>query len=124
MKSKSPLHRSQARRKFLAAGLLGLAAGIPTIAKAAESSKPTSSSGKRAKLSGLNPPDAPAADVGYTPGILAEGQRLVFISGQGPRDYHADMETQFRQTFERIKVILEQAGGTMRNLVILRAYFV
>lgn len=76
------------------------------------------------KLTGLNPPDAPAADVGYTPGILAEGQRLVFISGQGPRDYKADMETQFRQTFERIQLILEQAGGTMRNLVILRAYFI
>ena len=33
------------------------------------------------------------------------------------------METQFRQTFERIKVILQQAGGTMANIVILRAYF-
>ena len=76
------------------------------------------------KLKGLNPPDAPAADVGYTPDILAEGQRLVFVSGQGPKDYNADMETQFRQTFERIKVILEQAGGTMANIAILRAYFV
>ena len=62
--------------------------------------------------------------MGYTPGILAEGQRLVFISGQGPRHYDADVETQLRQTFERIKVILEQAGGTMWNIVILRAYFV
>ena len=76
------------------------------------------------KLTGLHPEGAPAADVGYTPGILAEGQRLVFISGQGPRDYHADMETQFRQTFERISLILEQAGGTMANIAILRAYFV
>ena len=62
--------------------------------------------------------------MGYTPGILAEGQRLVFISGQGPKDYRVDMETQFRQTFERIKLILEQAGGTMANIAILRAYFV
>jgi 2-iminobutanoate/2-iminopropanoate deaminase len=76
------------------------------------------------KIKGLNPPDAPAADVGYTPGILAEGRRLVFISGQGPRDYKADLETQFRQTFDRIKLIVEQAGGTMANIVILRSYFV
>lgn len=124
MKPKPPRKRSPDRRKFLAAGLLGLAAGFPAISKAAEDSKASTSRPPPAKIKGLNPPDAPAADVGYTPGILAEGQRLVFISGQGPRDYNADMETQFRQTFERIKVILEQAGGSMRNLVILRAYFV
>lgn len=124
MKTKSSTTRSQARRKFLAAGLLGLAAGIPVVARAAEGAKAKSSRGKSAKLNGLNPPDAPAADVGYTPAILAEGQRLLFISGQGPRDYNADMETQFRQTFERIKLIVEQAGGTMANIAILRAYFV
>ena len=96
----------------------------PVIANAAANGKPASSPVQALRIQGLNPPDAPAADVGYTPGILAEGQRLVFISGQGPRDYSADMETQFRQTFERINVILEQAGGAMRNIVILRAYFV
>jgi enamine deaminase RidA (YjgF/YER057c/UK114 family) len=110
------------RRKFLAAAFLGLAGGIPVVAKAADQGK-APAAGLDFKIRGLNPPDAPAADVGYTPGILAQGQRLVFISGQGPRDYDANMETQFRQTFERIKIILEQAGGSMRNLVILRAYF-
>lgn len=124
MKPNPPRDRSHDRRKFLAAGLLGLAAGIPAIAKAAADSKANPSRSQSARIKGLNPPDAPAADAGYTPGILAEGQRLVFISGQGPSDYNADMETQFRQTFERIKVILEQAGGSMRNVVILRAYFV
>lgn len=112
------------RRAFIATTLLGAAGSVPAIAGAADEAKPTASGARTATIKGLNPPDAPAADVGYTPGILAEGQRLVFISGQGPRDYNADMETQFRQTFERIKVILEQAGGSMRNLVILRAYFV
>jgi enamine deaminase RidA (YjgF/YER057c/UK114 family) len=124
MKPKIPRPHPHARRKFLTAGLLGLAAGIPSIANAAGDAKPTPSPAPGMKIQGLNPPDAPAADVGYTPGILAKGQRLVFVSGQGPRDYDADMETQFRQTFERIKVILEQAGGAMRNIVILRAYFV
>ncbi len=100
-----------------------MASGLPSIAVAAGAARPVTINSSTMKIKGLNPPDAPAADVGYTPGILAEGQRLVFISGQGPRDYNADMETQFRQTFERIKVIIEQAGGSMRNLVILRAYF-
>jgi enamine deaminase RidA (YjgF/YER057c/UK114 family) len=113
--------RSSGRRAFLSAALLGLCA--PAVAKA-DSQVNASTSGSKLRIQGLNPPDAPAADVGYTPGILAEGQRLVFISGQGPSDYNAPMEVQFRQTFERIKIILEQAGGSMRNLVILRAYFV
>jgi enamine deaminase RidA (YjgF/YER057c/UK114 family) len=108
------------RRAFLTASLLGLSASIPAVARAAQSN----TSNSKFKIQAVNPPDAPAADVGYTPGILVEGQRLVFISGQGPRDYDANMETQFRQTFERIKIILEKAGGSMRNLVILRAYFV
>ncbi len=124
MKPNPHRKRAQDRRTFLTASLLGLASGIPAVAHAAGDAKSPVSHSPSAKITGLNPPDAPAADVGYTPGILAEGQRLVFISGQGPRDYHADMETQFRQTFERLKVILEQAGGSMRNLVILRAYFV
>lgn len=125
MKTTKARKQSQGRREFLVAGLLGLAAGIPAIAKSAEVPKATVvRTQTTVKIKGLNPPDAPAADVGYTPGILAEGQRLVFVSGQGPRDYGADMETQFRQTFERIKVILEQAGGSMRNIVILRAYLV
>ena len=124
MKAQATGNPTHGRREFLTATLLGLAGGVPAIATATEASLPAAISLRPVKIKGLNPPDAPAADVGYTPGILAEGQRLVFISGQGPRDYNADMETQFRQAFERIKVILEQAGGSMRNLVILRAYFV
>ena len=114
---------SQDRRTFFATTLIGLASGLPSFAVATDAARPVTSNSQNMKTKGLNPPDAPAADVGYTPGILVEGQLVVFISGQGPRDYNADMETQFRQTFERIKVILEQAGGSMRNLVILRAYF-
>ncbi|MSU57911.1 MAG: twin-arginine translocation signal domain-containing protein [Pedosphaera sp.] len=112
------------RRTFLGGTLAGVAAGslagLPAISAQISQLK----SRAKMKLKALHPEGAPAADVGYTPGILAEGQRLVFISGQGPRDYNADMETQFRQTFERIKLILEQAGGTMANVAILRAYFV
>ena len=72
----------------------------------------------------LYPATAAADDLGYSPAIVAEGRRLVFVSGQGPRDLNVDIETQLRQTFERIKSILEAAGGSMNDVVILRSYFV
>ena len=67
---------------------------------------------------------APAADVGYSPAILAQGHRLLLISGQGPKDVHADMETQIRQTFERIGILLKAAGASFANVVIVRSYWV
>ena len=76
------------------------------------------------KRKGLYPKEAPSADVGYSPGIVAEGQKFVFVSGQGPRDLKADMETQMRQTFERIGEVLKEAGASMEDIVIIRSYFV
>jgi enamine deaminase RidA (YjgF/YER057c/UK114 family) len=72
----------------------------------------------------LHPPNAPPDDIGYSPAIIAEGRRLVFVSGQGPRDLEADIETQIRQAFERIRTILTAAGASMDDIVILRSYFV
>jgi enamine deaminase RidA (YjgF/YER057c/UK114 family) len=72
----------------------------------------------------LHPRDALPDDAGYSAGIVAEGRRFVFISGQGPRDSGVDPETQIRQTFERIAAVLAEAGGTMKDVVILRSYFV
>jgi len=72
----------------------------------------------------LRPAGAPSADVGYSPAILAQGQKLLFISGQGPADLEADMETQIRQTFDRIGLLLEAAGATFANVVIIRSYWV
>ena len=111
------------RRDFLGGALVGLAGGSlgalsPELTQAAPGEK------SKAKLKGLHPKGAPSADVGYTPGILAEGQRLVFVSGQGPEDLKADVETQIRQTFERIGLVLEAAGTSYKNIVILRSYFV
>ena len=47
------------------------------------------------------------------PRVLAvEGRRVVvFVSGQGPTDLKADMETQVRQTFDRIGLVLKAAGA-------------
>jgi len=50
-----------------------------------------------------------------------EGKQLLFISGQRPKDYDADIETQIRQTFEQIDEIVRAAGGSMQNVGMIRA---
>jgi enamine deaminase RidA (YjgF/YER057c/UK114 family) len=111
------------RRVFLEGGLLGLAAGslgaLSTRLEGAEPAPP-----QTARRTALFPPDVPAADVGYSPGILAEGRRVVFVSGQGPDDVKVDIETQIRQTFRRIGGVLAQAGASFDHVVMMRAYFV
>ena len=108
------------RRTFLSGAVLGVAGGSLATLPAASAVIGES----KTKLTGLSPAEAPPADSGYTPGILAEGRKLIFVSGQGPRDRDADMETQIRQTFESIGKVLEAGGASMRNVVILRSYFV
>ena len=111
------------RRDFLGGALTGMAGGaVAVYCPASAQAAPTREG--RAKLTGLVPEGAPAADSGYTPGILAEGQRLVFVSGQGPKDYDADMESQIRQTMDRIGLILKEAGASWKNVVIIRSFFV
>jgi enamine deaminase RidA (YjgF/YER057c/UK114 family) len=73
---------------------------------------------------GLSPEGAPAADVGYSPGIAAAGRRVIFVSGQGPEDYDADLETQIRQTFHRIGAVLKAGGAGFRDIAMMRSYFV
>ena len=109
------------RRRFFTGTIAGLAGGALAAvssdgALAAEVKTPT--------RVGLDPSTAPSADSGYTPGIVAEGNKVVFVSGQGPKDYDADMETQMRQTFGRIEEVLKEAGAGWENVVILRSYFV
>ncbi len=48
---------------------------------------------------------------------------MLFISGQGPKNYEADIEAQIRETFEQIRSIVEAAGGGMGNITMIRAYF-
>jgi len=110
------------RRDFFGLASFGLAIG----SRAALSS-PTSQADEAAapaKLEALVPEGAPTAAPGYSPGIRAEGRRVVFVSGQGPKDLKADMETQIRQTFDRIGLILKAAGASFRHVAMLCAYFV
>ena len=73
---------------------------------------------------GSLPPGAPAAAPGYSPGISAQGQRVIFVSGQGPTDMKADMETQIRQTMDHIGLVLKAGGASWSNVVFVRSYFV
>jgi enamine deaminase RidA (YjgF/YER057c/UK114 family) len=104
------------RREFLGAAIGGLAAGamLPSSAEAAEP----------ARIQGLYPPNAAAVATGYSPGIAAQGQKVIFVSGQGPDDVKADMETQLRQTLDRIGAVLKAAGASFKDVVMIRSYFV
>ena len=51
----------------------------------------------------------------YSPGIKVGN--LLFISGQGPAQGATDIKEQTKTTLEKIKKIVETAGGTISNLV-------
>jgi 2-iminobutanoate/2-iminopropanoate deaminase len=59
---------------------------------------------------------------------MAEGQRMIFISGQLARDRQGnvvgkgDMRAQLRQVGENIKAALEAAGATLNDLVKTTTY--
>jgi 2-iminobutanoate/2-iminopropanoate deaminase len=114
-------NRADDRRGFLGLTFVGLAGGalaeLPATAAVAEQAR--AGQGPR----GLFPEGAPAAAAGYSPGVSAEGRRVLLVSGQGPQDLKADMETQVRQTFERIGLVLRAGGASFRDVVMIRAYF-
>jgi len=112
-----------ARRVFLG-GTLAAAAGGALAALSPASAQPRAEAPSTAKRTGLTPEGLPPADSGYTQGILAEGQRLVLVSGQGPDDLSADVETQLRQTMENIAEVLRVAGASFADVVFIRGYFV
>jgi 2-iminobutanoate/2-iminopropanoate deaminase len=111
------------RREFLGGALVGMAAGSLGALSAAptEASAETNPKAKRTVLApgGLLPDDS-----GYSQGILADAGRMVCVSGQGPNDLNAEMETQLRQTMENIGRVLKEAGASFDNVVFLRGYFV
>jgi enamine deaminase RidA (YjgF/YER057c/UK114 family) len=110
------------RRDFLSVALLGTTGG--TLAALGDATAAAADEQPGAKARGLFPDGAPAAAPGYSPGIAAEGRRVVFVSGQGPKDLKADMETQVRQTFDRIGLVLKAAGASFADVAMIRAYFV
>jgi enamine deaminase RidA (YjgF/YER057c/UK114 family) len=108
------------RRGFVGGAMASAAAGLLLTAGSSEAR--AHGAGKAHKA--LRPPGAPSADSGYSPAILADAGQLLFISGQGPEDIGADMETQIRQTFDRIGLLLKEAGASWNNVVIIRSYWI
>ena len=108
-----------ARRDVLRTAALAAAGGLlfDQIAKADDA--PAAS----VKRQALYVEGAQAADIGYSPAILAEGKKVLMISGQGPKDHTADIETQIRQTLDKIGLLLKSAGGSYANVIMVRHYW-
>jgi len=76
----------------------------------------------------LNPDTvAPPCNPTYSMAALAETSRLLFIAGQVAVDRSgetvgSDIETQTRQVFENLRLILQAAGATL-DLGVRREYF-
>lgn len=112
------------RRGAIAAAALGLAGGtLAAQLPAARGAEPTGADTQPWRKP-LRPSGAPAADAGYSPAILASGEKILTISGQGPANLDADMETQIRQTFDRIGLLLAAGGASFTNVVIIRSFWV
>src|SRR5438128_429225 len=121
MSTQSSSDRIHARRDVLRSATLAAAGGLlfDQLAKADEANTP-----KSIKRQALHAEGAPAADIGYSPAMLAQGQRILMISGQGSKDRHADMEAQIRQTFDKLGLLLKAAGGSFANVIMVRSYWI
>jgi len=77
----------------------------------------------------VNPPDVfhPA---GYTPAIVVNGGKLVYVSGQVALNAHGDLvgkddfSAQVTQVFENLKAVLAASGTTPANVIKLNYYVV
>ncbi len=64
----------------------------------------------------------------YSQAILTDPGKLLFIAGQTASDNDGnvvgvgDIEAQAKQVFEKIKTIVEEAGGTLAVFVITSVY--
>ena len=111
--------KNLARRDLLRTATLAAAGGLlGTQIAGAEDAAPATASRQALHTEG-----APAADIGYSPAILAEGKKVLMVSGQGPKDKTADMETQIRQTLDKIGSLLKAGGASWANVVMVRHYW-
>jgi enamine deaminase RidA (YjgF/YER057c/UK114 family) len=124
MSNRSWTDGNPARRDVLRGGALAAVSGLLfDQAAKAEDGPATGSLAAGVKRLALHAEGAPAADIGYSPAILAEGKKLLMISGQGPKDKTADMETQIRQTLDKIGLLLKAASGSYANVIMVRHYW-
>jgi 2-iminobutanoate/2-iminopropanoate deaminase len=64
----------------------------------------------------------------YSQGILNEGGKLLFVAGQTASDKDGnvvgkgDIKAQTQQVFKNLSAVLEEAGGTLDDLVMTTTY--
>jgi enamine deaminase RidA (YjgF/YER057c/UK114 family) len=69
-------------------------------------------------------------DHGFSQGVLAQGRRTLYLSGQTAWDAGrrivggSDLAGQARQAFANVRAVVEAGGGTMDDVVSLRIYVV
>ncbi len=67
-----------------------------------------------------------AAAYQYSPAVRVTARELLFVAGQVGRDDElhviAEPEAQFVRAFENVRTILEEAGGTLDDVVDLTTY--
>src|SRR4051794_36872055 len=120
MSTRSRTDATRARRNLLKTAGLAAAGGL-VFDRLANATDATS---KHFERKAVHAEGAPAADIGYSPALLARGQQGLMISGQGPKDRTADMETQIRQTFDKIGLLLKAAGASFENVFFMPSFWV
>lgn len=75
----------------------------------------------------VNPATLPRP-IGFSHGIVASGGRLLFLAGQTGSDSSGrivapgDLVLQFGQTLRNLQAVVEEAGGTLRDVVKLNLF--
>lgn len=70
----------------------------------------------------INPPEL-ARPSGFTHGVLTEGGRLLFLSGQTASDANGqiiapgNLVAQYEQVLHNLNAVVAMAGGTMQDIV-------
>lgn len=72
-------------------------------------------------------PGALAKPVGFSHGVMPAEGRLVFLAGQTAADAEgkvaaADMTAQFEKALQNLQTVLQEAGGTLTDIVTLTIY--
>jgi 2-iminobutanoate/2-iminopropanoate deaminase len=58
----------------------------------------------------------------YSPGIIASGEKWIFVSGQIGSDLDSDIKNQTKESLSKIQSILSEAGAKMEHIAKATVY--